>query len=480
MLVSEKKVERPRLLSPRTCQAARILQIVGKNTSTLDYTAPLLWKLKREYPEATVSILYCAYNRKQMLRDSTFFSALFGECGIREYDLADFLKGPIGVAPGLWRSICNTSRWDRFRQAGRSGIRDRLRYLADRAEVVVERGLGAFLTDTDGIIARLDPDVVFFDCTGMPFYGRDSFLDSLDTPGRLVIFTPQAPHYRELTHDTGPFDSLNGRTSARFEYWMPFKFGAPWLKLPERKSQFVPIGYPGFDREWLSLLLSGASPAARPPEFYSLETPLQCMLIMRPYFKKGVPRPAGADEFILDYEVVFQWLKRLSESLRSCGAAIEAVVKAHPSNNFHELADVLKLSGIPRWRISHEPVYALISQCDFAVSLFSTSLLIPVMAGLPVIVVDSELQGHVHSRWDVLERLYRGLEFFVDDPADLPARLKRAAELAGARRRPGSRTEAPDVRHLRRFFPDGAMARGMERLELLLTGKGRTDGADVA
>src|SRR2546430_64 len=80
-----------------------ILQIVIKNTSTMDFTLPLLWKIRQEAPRTKVSILYCVSDKRQIVRDGSYFSDFFKQSDIAEYDFGDFLRPGFRRWERLWR-----------------------------------------------------------------------------------------------------------------------------------------------------------------------------------------------------------------------------------------------------------------------------------------------------------------------------------------------------------------------------------------
>ena len=69
-----------------------VLQIVIKNTSTLDFSLPVLWGIRNRLPKAKISILYTFLNKDQILRGSEYMSDFCAENNINQYDLCDFLN----------------------------------------------------------------------------------------------------------------------------------------------------------------------------------------------------------------------------------------------------------------------------------------------------------------------------------------------------------------------------------------------------
>ena len=91
-----------------------IVQIVIKNTSTLDFTIPLFWKIKEKYPKCKISILYCVFDKKEILRDSRFFTNFCKNYDIKEYDFSDFLKNSIIPLKSFFKAIFLKSKADKL------------------------------------------------------------------------------------------------------------------------------------------------------------------------------------------------------------------------------------------------------------------------------------------------------------------------------------------------------------------------------
>jgi hypothetical protein len=404
-----------------------VLLTILKNTSPLDVTLPLLRAIRRRHPAARLSVLYCVLNRARILRDGGFYSAALRRFGVEEHDLGDFLNVPGGA---LVRGLFARSWYD-------------------------ERG---------SRFGALDPNLVLYDNrTLTDVGGREGFYAYFHAARKPTFLLPHAPHHTGTTGFT-PFKDMDDPLPDFAEYWMPFRYDRHWEALPDRKDQFVYVGYPGLDAEWLAWLqgegrtLAGATPTTE-------GGPLRCLFIIRKFLEEGQPRPPGHDPLIFDHAEFMSYLRLLAEAVKRSGAEIEVIVKPHPSNDYDAVARTFAKSGIPRWRITPESVYANLPNIDMAVSLYSTTLLIPAMAGVPTVLLHSRVQDVIHQ-WDEMRAMYTGLEFYLPDPADLPARFPAVVEAAHARRADPVGYSSADVHHLRRFFPDGATDRCYERLGL--------------
>jgi len=430
-----------------TGRPPRILLIIIKNTSTLDYALPLLWKTKEAHPAADVSVLHCSLCRKEILRDSQFHSRTLSASGVLQRDFTDLSRRSCEPLGRFWRRVfC----WTRHGWSWVPGF--------ERTLARCKSLLAYALLDVQQVLPVLDPDVILFDNrTLSQFHRRDLFYDFCERTRRRVVLLPHAPHHTGTTAFT-PFNERGEALPDYCEFWMPFKFDRSWEKLPERKDQFVYVGYPGLDSEWLAWVQAGAGAGhARP------DGPLRCLFIIRKFFDKGERRPPGHDAYAFDYEEFTRYVRLVAEALRRSDREVELVVKPHPSNELRPLERVLRESGIPRWSIARDSIYAEVPRCDLVVSLYSTTLLIPAMAGIPVVLLHSRIQDEIH-RWDEMKQLYTGLRFYLENPEDLPERLGEVVDLARERRRAPDAFVGPDVEHLRSFYPDGAAQRCLERL----------------
>ena len=445
-----------------------ILMLVIKNTAALDFVLPLLWKIKQDIPQANVSVLYCTLSRKKILRQSRFYSELLGRCGISQYDLADYLRYPYVALRGLWRRVCSKSNWDSSPWEPRLGqlpggmrAAHYIQYSLNRLENFLTRNV-----IVQQILPLLNPDVVLFDNTARTrFYGRDHVYAYLASVKRKVVLLPHAPHHSSTTAFT-PFDEQGEELPEYCEFWMPFKFDRTWERLPEKKSQFAYVGYPGLDTEWLEKFRPGGHVhSAHSARASRCAEPLRCLFIIRRFLPKGQTRTPDVDRFIYDYDEFSHYVTLVATALKKAGTDIELIVKPHPSNDFQALRHVFAESGIPNCRITYDSIYAVLSEVDFVISLYSTTLLIPAMAGIPVVLLHSSTQSVVHQE-DIMKELYTGLDFYLDSAEDLPLRLNEVIEIASERRRTGRAASNGDAVHLRYFFPDGATQRCLERLGL--------------
>lgn len=444
-----------------------ILQIVIRNTSTLDTTIPLLWKIRRDHPEIRVSVLYCVADRRQILRDATYFDSCFAEWGIEQFDFGDFLKPRYRWAQQAWRKLFRTSPLDGFplrtllQRPSSFGLKAFLTG-QPRVRKMLERKLGELMIDGRRILETLAPDVVLFDHRArVDFTGRDVVFEYLERVRRPVVLLPHAPHDIRATSEFTAFDEKGAEFPDYCLYWIAFRYGTPHLLAPSRRGSFVNVGYPGVDAEWISQVMRRGTPEARKERGV-----VRCLVMPRKFYAKGVPRPPS-ERFVAAYEDVAAMLRNVAEAVAAYGPNVVLVVKPHPSASRPHLIDMLKDLGIKRYEITYEPFYKLLADVDIVISGFTTSLILPLAYGIPTVILNSDVQEYVHE-WDVLRSLYTGCRYFVEDSGDLAAIVGAMAEDFRASR---ADPDNADARHVRSFFPDGSLEVGLQLLTSLNAGR---------
>lgn len=458
-----------------------ILQIVIKNTSTMDFTIPVLIEAKRRRPDVRITVLYCVLDRHNILRQSQFWDRIFTEYHIHQVDFFDFLRPLFRPFECLFRKLFSGSKADKihFHEAWsfyllisqkrvytgfifylmrEYGWRRLFANLFQSAATFVENRVTTKIVNTEVILTRLNPDFVLFDNRSMThFPGREDLYAWMNRHRVKVALLPHAPHLRDPVREFCPFDEKGEMLPDFCEFWVPFKFGEPWRMLSNRREQFQITGYPGLDSDWLKQCRRGFREEkllVRPAK------KIRCLYVMRRYMPKGKVRPANLDPYIVDYQDVFGPLTALAQSFSTLGREVEVILKPHPANNYSMLASDMSNSGFSEWSISHDPIYPILSEVDLVVGLFSTVLLIPAMAGIPTILIRTDLQDIVHSEWPLLEEVYTRLSYYVPSIENLTSTLDRALEQINLG------VGNNDKSHLRCFFDDYSINEVLIRLKI--------------
>ncbi len=448
-----------------------ILQVVIKNTSTMDFTAPVLVELKQRSPNIQLTVLFCVMDKRNILRQSRFYETIFTEYEIRQIDFLNFLRPLWRPAEGLLRRFFSGSNADKVHlheayefYSLKHEVKSRIGFMIylirsyrfsdltstfmQYIATMAERYLGTIIFKPEVLLDEIAPDIILFDNRALThFPGRDDFYAWMYKHKVKVALLPHAPHLRDPIREFCAFDEKGQSLPDFCEFWVPMKFGEPWKQIPDRRSQFRITGYPGLDSLWLERCVSNGgvfNPCIKS------RNKVRCLFVLRRYIPKGVDRPPKLDPYIVDYEDVFDTLMALRRSFKELNQEVELILKPHPANNYSVLASDMMHFGFSDWRISHESIYALLAEVDMVVGLFSTVLLVPSMAGIPTVLIKTRLQEVVHSEWPLLESMYTNMQYYAPTLDGLTPVLEKALINIG------SHHNSEDSVRLRRFFPDNA------------------------
>lgn len=468
-----------------------ILHVEVKNTSCMDYTLPLIWKLRSDYPGVDVSVMYCFADKKQVLRHSNYFSDIYKYLSVEEYDLSSFFKPQYKWLEKKWRklfsksysdifglSLVNSLKWIRsnHRKRDKRGnaktAQNLLLLLGGFFRKKLESSTTKFVIDLPNIFPSLQPDLVLLsNHTKTDFQGREYLYEYLEKRKIPVVLLPHAPHNIDAVEDFIAFDEKGHSMTDYCDYWEAFLYETHWKKeCISRVEQFPTIGYPGLDSSWLSWMMAhnkdGLPRAKRP---VGNDRMLDIVFIARKFLPEGYFRPKDFDPFTLDYNDFLKYLGYIADALDKINQPARIIVKPHPSNSYPMVKEIFSRSKIKEWAISAEPFYEVLPKSDLVISLFSTSLLIPAMAGIPTILINSDLQDYVH-RWDKLEHMYSNLTFFVKDISFLSRHLQDALELIRLDKNKSYQSQIPnsDIAHLRQFYEDNSIEKAIKRVDYLL------------
>jgi hypothetical protein len=458
----------------------KILQIVIKNTSTMDFTVPVLKKLAQTRPNDEIIILYCTINRKNILRDSSFWDRIFQKYKINQMDYGDFLNPAWRPFRRAVKNFFRGSKADKihFHEAWKiynstsanvsilgflvSLVRQNtmsvlITNLYQSAISYLEHRMTPSMVNLASILPTINPQIILFDNRYLAnFPGRNEIYDWMYKHKVKVGLLPHAPHLRDPVSEFCPFDGEVEALPDFCEFWVPLKFGTPWIQIPERQSQFYVSGYPGLDSDWLNWCKDGAGISRISRKFGE---PLRCLFIMRRYLPQGSIRPKDTDPYILDFDDLYVPLKKMLDVFKSLKIDIRLIIKPHPANNYKILANDLERLEVKSWEISHESIYDLLPRIELAIGVFSTVLLVPAMAGIPSVLLKTKLQDVVNSEWPLIEEMYRGSCFYAENLEEIQPIIKEALESV---EQSGSGGE----RFLRNYFDDNAALRVINRLKL--------------
>jgi hypothetical protein len=428
---------------------------ITKNISELDFILPVVRHVKLLWPKVNINVMYCVHDKRQILRKCALYSELFNELGVKEYDLLDFFNGS-----GLkkLRECFEESRWDSGKESALlpAVFSRRIKMWRQlRAERRVEEGL-----DYRGLKGSLSSDIYFWPHRSIYPGIAEMLWEKLACAEAENVLYPHGPYYSAGSFEVPlPPDcrvARDGEIPDNFDFWYPHKAD----DIPERysssKDNIFFSGYPGLDTGWLDFIRKRYGKERTP------EAPVRFLFLIRKFMDNST------DAWAYETSEFAAICKSISRGIEDSGVEVEFTVKPHPSNDYTAVRRFLDDMGLSKWKITYDPVYLATVKSDVVVSVPSTSNLIPVLSGLPVVFLATSVRK-AFNRWNGMEDLYPDtLRFFAATNGEIPIRIKEAVNLVLSK---DSDMDAlnKDIEHFRLEFPDNMLALIEDRVKLLST-----------
>lgn len=446
----------------------KILHIVIRNTSTLDFSIPYLCELRKKYPDAEISVLYCLLNRSQILRDAKYYKEIFDRYEIKQFDYLDFFHINSKPLKRLLRWFFSLPYFDNI--AIRSYIKNpffmkgkAMRYILAGLRKKLDEKLCERYVDSANILPSFSPDIILYDHRAkVEFIGRQHFYQYFQRKRIPLILIPHATHFIGPTDDFMPFGIGEVDFPEYCDHWACFKYQTPWLQVDEAKrGQFAYTAHPGLDENWLQDLDQQESALAYDPEI------IRCLVMSRKFLPEGVKR-TDQEPGVLEFDGVVALIKKIDAAFRQTGKKFEIVVKPHPSSSYPENIRVMERAGVEDYQILYEPFFSLMPGIDMVVTEFSTSIAYTVLSNRPTIVLNTPLQQHVHESWDVLEDMYGKMQYFLNQLSDLPKMVGEVVKYIDSLEGKPAIEPIDDLTHFRQFHDADGVNRAVARTEYLL------------
>lgn len=423
----------------------KILKIVQSNTSTLDTVLPFLWYVKKKNPTFDVSILYCASNKDQIIRDTNYINEFCIKNKINQYDLSDFLC--FNFIKPIWKRIFKNSPNDSYsikKIFSKDFKITDFKYIGVSLRKKIEIFLHKDCFLNKKYLSNLiNSDIVLFDVREKSrFVCREIIFDSLYKFKPLTFLIPHAPHditpYSELT----TFDEKGEVFPDFCRYWISFKYSKSLDKYKNRTKDFFQFGYPAFDSLWMNSIKKINS---------KKNNKKRCLILIRNFYEKNKPIPNG-EFFTVSYNSNLELLNRVQRSVKNLDFEIEFIIKPHPKASIVRVKKLLLDSNLKNCKISYEPFFKQISNIDLVISSFTTSLLITQFQSIPTIIVEDYVQEYV-NKWKILKDLYKGLSLYLKPEDDLEKKIKTGLLNYDFKN---------DLNHLRSYFSDGNLKKSWD------------------
>ena len=298
----------------------------------------------------------------------------------------------------------------------------------------------------DSILKSLQADAIFFDHRTNFDHRRYTDLKrsviKLDVP---VVLTPHAPHHT----GTDAFEPFleNQKIPSCVDYWMPFKFDQYGNKFPEFSENFFYSGYPGLDSAFIHDQTQSSQ--------FRGQKKGRILFIIRKFFDKGEVKPSGHDNFAYTYQQFFTILQSIVDELQISSEITELCIKPHPATSRRALWALIREvnSGSIKIDVDDRSIYEQLNDYDQFLSLYSTTVLVPILAGKPLVYVATFVDDEL-APWPEMHNLYRKLSGFYD-----PASRRLNDALVRSRQK-----LADDIEHIRAYYEDHAFDRCLSRI----------------
>ncbi len=444
----------------------KILQVVIRNTSTLDVTLPLFAHNHTQGGDLDVSVLYMSLNKSQLVRSTSGYGQKLDAYNCKQYDYLNFLKYKIPFFQSLLRMLFACSLYDRvsLKQVFMSLFKGgRLTCLFPGVRRRISIWVTKHLVDTHSIFETLKPDVVLLDYRDKVHDASiEVFAKYWKDNGVKVVFLPHAPHDIREASEYVPYQYDEDDLPSYCYYWEPFIHHKTWKMNEAKKDNFIYFGYPGLDSSWLDELrkeVGGNKGKAK-------ASPIKVMLVIRKFTPEAIA--LNPDElFLQSYQEVFKQIKLTVDALNDCDVDYELIVKPHPSASEFETREIMEKVGSENYSISYEPYFKVMQEVDFVVSSFSTTMVLPPLYGMPLVIYNDRTMAYV-EKWDVLKSLYGGYEFYSKNDGGYQKNIKEIMHaLVSGNADLDERVEL-DKKHVREFFPDNSAQHILGVLESIL------------
>jgi len=435
----------------------KILYFVFRNTSTLDYGLPVICELKKKYKDYDITVLYCTYNKTQIIRDAKYYNEMFNKFDITAVDYGDLISVKSNILKRLLKFIFSVSSNDvigiksffknPFFMFGKN-----IKYILHSYRKKIENFIINKYLKMDHIIENINPNLILFDHRGknkifLP--QEDIVYNFIERKNIKVVLIPHANHALGETDEFHPFGIGNKKFPNFCDQWIASNYAKPYLLVDKKqRNQFDEIGYPGVDSSWINSIIRKNN------------NKMNILIITRRISAKGYPENAD-DDIIVNYMTFVKYVKTINSTLKEVfGNNFNLILKPHPSSSYPEILRALKDAEIENYDISYEPFYELLSFTDLVVTEFTTAIAFPVLYKIPVILIYTPLLDSIYKQWDVCRDLYGELSSLIYSIEELEKTIKTIIN--------SPQLAEKDYLHFRKFYPDGAMQRAVDRSKYLL------------
>ncbi|MDC1425221.1 hypothetical protein N8135_03465, partial [Oceanospirillaceae bacterium] len=318
------------------------------------------------------------------------------------------------------------------------------------------------IIDIDRIFSELEPDIVLLDYRSkIEDKSIEVFARYWKDNGVKVVLLPHAPHEIRETSKYVPYKYDIEELPKYCFYWEAFIHVQTWKMNVKRKDNFIFVGYPGLDSKWLQNLKDESNNVAVMKDNHRIRV----LLVIRNFTSES----SGDSKhlFIQSYQEVFKQIELTVNALNSSLVDYELIIKPHPSTSIECVREILVKIKVIDFKISYQPYSNTLEDADMVLSSFSTTMVIPPLYGLPIVIYNDRTMAYVEE-WGILKKLYRGFEFYSVNDEIYQNNIKTIINAFTTDNTELRHYVERDREHVRTFFPDNASHSAVCMLNKLL------------
>jgi hypothetical protein len=426
-----------------------ILHVVIKNTSSIDFTLPIFWYLRKKNPDVNITILYCVLDKEIIVPKKTYYNKVLEDLSVSQLDLIDFVKYKHSH---FFKFFSHADLYSSSEDIKKSIYKFTLHLMLVAIRKFFKFFISIFI-NMEIVSNKLKADIILMDNrNGVNFIGdKKLFKYFFETLNKPIVILPHAPHYVDQYFSHVPVNPFGMGMYKKCDIWMPFLPATPAQKHLELEKQLFYSGYPGFDSSWINKNKSKNKSKNK--------NGITVLYIGRKFFDKNKIRSDGCDFVTMDYSDVLNELNAIHDSLVIDNCNYLFVYKPHPSSSMTLVKKVLNDSRINNYKVGNDAIYSFIGCVDLVISPYSTALFIFAISNIPTIILQSKMMNDVMIRWKDLSDLYGKMSYFTDIK-NIDGVIKDVFNNVNYSKK--------DIAHLRKYFPDNNLSIIAARLQKLL------------
>ena len=363
----------------------KILQVISKNTSTLDYIIPVYSKINSNNIKLNIEILILKFSVEDIIKKNSYYYNFLHNNNIKVICLMDLINNFVNE-----NNIFNIY----FKLIFKYKTIFLYKFIIKIFEKKID--FKTFLSSRNYSLIILDNR----SGESGKFLGYEKFYEALKSSKIKHLIIPHAPHFNDKHY---LFDDLvlnEFRANKNTYIWYPFQY----TKITEEDLNLCAsidfIGYPGFDSNWIENNLSNIDE--------------QTILYLGR--KQAIFPKAGGEYVTYGYLEQIREFNEIYKCIKNLGIEkYKFIYKMHPSGKKSIAKSLLFFSKLRNYEISDECIYFFKNKIKYVISPYSTIALFFYLTNSTTIIIENRILKTVKSKWNILNYLYSNLTISISE-----------------------------------------------------------------